>query len=60
MLPGTGSPLIDWIPVDACQADGASGISTDQRGVARPQAGGCDIGAVEVIPALPVEPSFTG
>jgi hypothetical protein len=36
-----GSPAIDAAPVDAnCPA-------TDQRGVARPQGGGCDIGAVE-------------
>jgi hypothetical protein len=61
-LPGAGSPLIDAIPVDACQADGASGITTDERGVARPQAGGCDIGAVEVVPVEPIvlQPTFTG
>jgi hypothetical protein len=66
-LPETGSPLIDAIPSAACQtAPLATGITTDQRGLARPeQAGGaCDIGAVEVqIPAaVPVEIliSFTG
>ena len=47
-LPQTGSPVIDAIPVASCQGDGASGITTDQRGVARPQGPGCDIGAVEV------------
>lgn len=47
-LPQPGSPLIDAIPVASCQADGASGITTDQRGVSRPQGPGCDIGAVEV------------
>jgi predicted outer membrane repeat protein len=47
-LPQSGSPLIDAIPSDSCQADGASGISADQRGVSRPQGAGCDIGAVEV------------
>jgi hypothetical protein len=60
-LPQTGSLLIDAIPVASCQADGASGITTDQRGVERPQGPGCDIGAVEVevvgptaAPATPV------
>ena len=68
-LPQTGSPLIDWIPVASCQADGASGITTDQRGVTRPEGPGCDIGAVEVevagptaAPATPVQSvvRFTG
>ena len=31
-LPGAASPLIDAIPVASCQADGASGITTDERG----------------------------
>jgi hypothetical protein len=49
----------------SCQADGAAGITTDQRGVARPQGRGCDIGAVEVQPPSPpspilVVPRFTG
>jgi hypothetical protein len=47
-LPQPGSPLIDAIPTASCQADGAAGITTDQRGVTRPQGPGCDIGAVEV------------
>jgi hypothetical protein len=66
-LPQTGSLLIDAIPVASCQADGASGITTDQRGVERPQGPGCDIGAVEVevagpTPATPVPAvvRFTG
>ena len=50
-LPSTGSPLIDAIPTASCQAGGAAGITTDQRGVTRPQLGGCDIGSVEVAPA---------
>jgi hypothetical protein len=67
LLPQPGSPLIDAIPVASCQADGASGITTDQRGVTRPQGPGCDIGAVEVevevaAPAAPVQAvvRFTG
>jgi hypothetical protein len=60
--------LIDAIPVAAC----APGITTDQRGVARPEDGngdgvlGCDIGAVEVVfvpaPEEPVNiaPTLTG
>jgi hypothetical protein len=58
-LPQAGSPLIDAIPVASCQADGAAGITTDERGVTRPQGAGCDIGAVEVVPAL-VTAAFTG
>jgi hypothetical protein len=57
-LPQPGSPLIDGIPTASCQADGASGVTTDQRGVTRPQAGGCDIGSVEVeAPAPPTPPA---
>jgi hypothetical protein len=73
-LPQPGSPLIDAIATASCQADGAAGITTDQRGITRPQGSGCDIGAVEVevpgpIPAgstsaaphaIPVTPKFTG
>jgi hypothetical protein len=47
-LPQPGSPLLDAIPPASCQADDASGITTDQRGITRPQGSGCDIGAVEV------------
>jgi hypothetical protein len=56
-LPQPGSPLIDAIPVASCQADGASGITTDQRGVTRPQGAACDIGAVEVEQAAPAPPA---
>lgn len=55
-LPARTSPLVDAIPVDRCQAATAAGVTTDQRGVARPQIGGCDIGAVEVA----LVPTFTG
>ena len=60
LLPEVGSPLIDAIPTSACQAGTAAGITTDQRGEARPQGVGCDIGAVEVVPALVATPRFTG
>jgi hypothetical protein len=40
MLPAAGSPVVD-------QGDAAACASVDQRGVARPQGGGCDVGAVE-------------
>jgi predicted outer membrane repeat protein len=73
LLPQTGSGLVDAVPNAACTADGASGITTDQRGSARPSptGGACDIGAVEVAvvppppaPAAPaplaVTPTFTG
>jgi serine/threonine protein kinase len=43
-----GSPAIDTIPLDACQV---AGITTDQRGVKRPQGPRCDIGAYEYIPS---------
>jgi hypothetical protein len=60
LLPITGSPLIDAIPTAACETGSAAGVTTDQRGIARPQADGCDIGAVEVIPAIALNPTFTG
>jgi hypothetical protein len=61
LLPQTGSPLIDGVPNAACQTGPAAGITTDQRGLARPESAGgsCDIGAVEVqavVPAPPVTP----
>jgi hypothetical protein len=67
--PAGTSPLVDAIPVGSCQADGAAGITTDQRGTKRPQRVGCDIGAVELVaaataPTTPtpvvLTPQFTG
>jgi hypothetical protein len=58
-MPLPGSPLIDAIPNASCQADGAAGITTDERGVVRPEGPGCDIGAVEV-EVIVVTPRFTG
>jgi hypothetical protein len=57
MLPSATSPLLDAIPTTSCQAGPAAGIAADQRGVARPQGAGCDIGAVEVVVTAP--PSTT-
>jgi hypothetical protein len=62
LLPQPGSPLIDAIPLASCQANGAAGITEDQRGIARPQGPGCDIGAVEVeafVPPPPPAPVLT-
>jgi hypothetical protein len=45
-LPGVGSPVIGLIPAGtAGLCDGT--VPTDQRGIARPQSGNCDVGAVE-------------
>jgi len=38
------SPAIDVIPLEACRVEG---VTTDQRGVRRPQGPACDIGAYE-------------
>jgi predicted outer membrane repeat protein len=48
-LPASTSPLVDAIPLAACQTPPlATGITTDQRGLSRPSGPGCDIGAVEL------------
>ena len=52
LLPG--SPGIDHVPVVDCVDPGGNPITTDQRGVVRPQGAGCDIGAFELIPAAAV------
>jgi hypothetical protein len=52
MVPKLTSPLVNAIPNASCQADGATGVTTDQRGFPRPDSANpnCDIGAVEVEP----------
>ena len=42
------SPALDRVPVGSC-TDSSGSLITDQRGVARPQGGACDIGAFELI-----------
>jgi len=60
-LPQTGSPLLDTIPAGSCQADGATGITTDQRALPRPAFSGCDVGSVEIQPAAAaITVRFTG
>jgi hypothetical protein len=44
-----GASLVDQIPTAACDAT----VTTDQRGVTRPQGTGCDIGAVEIVQNQP-------
>jgi CSLREA domain-containing protein len=47
-----GSPAVDAIPVAACTDQSIPTplpVTTDQRGVLRPQGPGCDIGAYELI-----------
>ena len=68
MLPASASPAIDVVPDAECQTAPATGVTTDQRSLARPgvAGGACDSGAVEVQPPAPVpapvelEPAFTG
>ena len=41
------SPAVDAVPLDAC-TDSTGPLTTDERGVARPQGVACDIGAFEM------------
>jgi hypothetical protein len=50
----TGSPAIDRIPVAGGSCNG-TGVTTDQRGVSRPQGTACDIGAFEVEVERPLD-----
>lgn len=47
------SPAVDAIPPGSCA------VSTDQRGIARPQGAGCDIGAFELASAGPTVPALS-
>ncbi len=55
-MPMRPGPLPDAIPAANCQDFGASGVTSDQRGVSRPQGPGCDIGSVEAPPPPPAAP----
>lgn len=48
--PALGSPVLNQIPSGATGTGATLCPGTDQRGVARPQGGACDIGAVELSP----------
>ncbi|MGN6518351.1 MAG: choice-of-anchor Q domain-containing protein [Dokdonella sp.] len=52
MVPGPGSAAIDMIAAQDCTQP------RDQRGFARPQGAGCDIGAVEVVVDLIFDDGF--
>ena len=47
-----GSPAIDAIPAASCTDVNGAAVTTDQRGFARPQGAGCDIGAYELVPVV--------
>ena len=49
-----GSAAIDRVPIMQCP------VTTDQRGVARPEGAACDAGAYEVAPPAIASPSGTG
>jgi hypothetical protein len=61
---GHAHAAVNVIPLSACGGPDGT-ITTDQRGITRPQQTGCEIGAVE-IPAPPapaavvIQPTFTG
>ena len=44
----SSSPAVDAIPVADCIDLNSNPVTVDQRGVSRPQGGGCDIGAFEL------------
>ena len=50
----TGSPAVDAIPVADCTDASGNRVTTDQRGIGRPQGPACDIGAFELkTPSVP-------
>jgi len=51
LLPAATSPLVNFIPIAACGGGdelAEFAVTTDQRGIARPQDVGCEIGSVEL------------
>jgi hypothetical protein len=57
--PLPGSPAIDAVPIADCTDVDGDPVSTDQRGVARPQGAACDIGSVELTPAEAIQNLIT-
>jgi hypothetical protein len=58
-LPQQDSPLVNFIPIPSCGGGNSLAgfaVTTDQRGVSRPQETGCEIGSVEIEPPVPPEP----
>jgi len=53
------SPAVDAIPASGCTDVSANPVTTDQRGVARPQGSACDIGAFELVPPVSFSASLT-
>ncbi|MGB5413308.1 MAG: choice-of-anchor Q domain-containing protein, partial [Polyangiales bacterium] len=43
-----GSPAINQIPAADCVDEEGEPLTTDQRGLARPQGDSCDVGAFEL------------
>ncbi len=50
-----GSPAVDHIPVADCTDLNGNPATTDQRGIMRPQGPACDVGAFELVKAVPFE-----
>jgi hypothetical protein len=51
LLPAVTSPLVNFIPIAVCGGGdtiAGSPVTTDQRGISRPQETGCEIGSVEL------------
>lgn len=51
-MPLVNSPVIDAVPLSYCSDVFGVPVTTDQRGVSRPQGSVCDIGSVEVVQRL--------
>jgi hypothetical protein len=58
----SGSAAINSVPTGNCTDLSAAAVTTDQRGIGRPQDGACDAGAFEFVPAPvnSVAPSISG
>jgi hypothetical protein len=48
-LPALNSPAVNAVPLAYCTDASGATVTTDQRGVSRPQGAACDIGAVELV-----------